>query len=66
MLPLMPVKKEAKSVYDPLPKELYNILACPLCKSDIKYSEDKKWLVCVSCKQKYPIKDKIPVLLPPK
>ena len=48
---------------DPIPKELFDILACPLCKTDLKYSKDKKSLICEKCNQKYPIKDGIPVLL---
>ncbi len=51
---------------DPIPKDLFNILACPMCKSDVKYINSKKDLECVKCKLKYPIKDGIPVLLPPK
>ena len=50
---------------DPIPKDLFNILACPLCRADLRYTKDKKGLVCVKCSQKYPIKQGIPVLLPP-
>ncbi len=50
---------------DPIPKDLFDILACPVCKADLRYSEGKKGLVCVKCSQKYPIKERIPVLLPP-
>lgn len=57
----MAVKKPKKG---PLAQELYNVLACPNCKSDIAYSADYKWLVCSKCKRNYPIKDGIPVLLP--
>lgn len=56
-------------------KELLKILACPLCKSDLKLFDYRKKkgkdvdgeLVCQNkdCGQKYPIKDGIPVLLPP-
>lgn len=47
-----------------LPKELLEVLACPLCKSDVKLTGDNK-LACVSseCGLKYPIKDDIPVML---
>ncbi len=48
-----------------LPKELFNILACPACKGDLKYTEDNKSLSCAKCKVKYPIKRGIPLLLPP-
>jgi len=50
---------------DPIPADLFNILACPVCKSDLKYNEAKTGLVCTKCKNKYPIKDGIPILLPP-
>lgn len=49
-----------------LPKDLFNILTCPVCKTDLKYTQDKKGLVCVKCKHVYPIKEGIPILLPPK
>ena len=51
---------------DPIPTDLFDILACPLCRADLRYTKDKKGLVCVKCSQKYPIKEGIPVLLPPK
>jgi len=44
-----------------LDKELLDILACPLCKTDIKLEEEK--IVCTSCGRKYPIRDGIPVML---
>ncbi len=50
---------------DPISKDLFEILACPVCKSDLKYSKDKKGLICGKCKHTYPIKDGIPILLPP-
>jgi hypothetical protein len=50
---------------DPIPQELFKILACPVCKADLKYNDDKTGLTCTKCKNKYPIKDGIPVLLPP-
>ena len=49
-----------------IPKELLRILACPLCKSDLKYSNNKKELICTKCKAAYPIKEGIPILLPKK
>ena len=51
---------------EPLPKDLFDILACPLCKADLEYTKDKKALLCSGCGAKYPIKEGIPVLLPPK
>lgn len=50
---------------EPIPKELYDILACPVDKADLEYSRDKKHLICQKCHVKYPIKEGIPVLLPP-
>ena len=59
-------KKEQKSIEDPIPKDLFDILACPLCKADLEYTRDKKGLVCSNCDAKYLIEGGIPVLLPPK
>jgi len=42
-------------------KELLDILACPICKSDVRLEQDK--IVCVKCKRRYPIKDDIPIML---
>ena len=50
---------------DPLDKKLFDILACPVCKGDLKYNKDKTGLVCSHCNHTYPIKDGIPILLPP-
>jgi uncharacterized protein YbaR (Trm112 family) len=50
---------------DPLPKELYDILACPVDKADLRYTKDKKGLKCSKCGYVYPIKEGIPILLPP-
>ena len=49
---------------DLISKDLYKILACPRCKSDIKYNKDKTSLICKKCKKEYPIKEGIPILLP--
>ena len=42
-------------------KELFNILACPHCKGNLKQEGEK--IVCISCGRRYPIKDGIPVML---
>ncbi len=47
----------------PLDKELLDILACPVCKTDVILTEDKKGLKCVNCGRIYPIKDGIPIML---
>ncbi len=54
-------------------KELMNILACPLCKGTLVLTVDKEnekeivsgSLYCGKCKERYPIEDTIPNLLPP-
>jgi len=55
-----------KNIEDPIPKDLFDILACPLCRADLEYSKDKKALLCSDCGTKYPIENKIPILLSPK
>ena len=42
-------------------KELLEILACPVCKGDVRLEENK--IVCVKCKRKYPVKNGIPIML---
>ncbi|MCR4293034.1 MAG: Trm112 family protein [Candidatus Kuenenia sp.] len=42
-------------------KELLEILACPLCKTDVRLEGDR--IVCVQCGRRYPVKDDIPVML---
>ncbi len=42
-------------------KELLDILACPLCKEEVKLEDDK--IVCTKCGRRYPIKDDIPIML---
>ena len=42
-------------------KGLLAILICPSCKGEVVEKEDK--IVCLSCGLRYPIKDKIPVML---
>jgi uncharacterized protein len=44
-------------------KELLEILACPLCKEEVKLTQDGSGLKCVQCHRVYPIKDDIPVML---
>jgi len=47
----------------PIDKELLEILACPKCKGEIVYDQDKDGLICHRCKLMYPIRDNIPVML---
>ncbi len=48
-----------------IPKELFKILACPVCKSKLRYNKDKIKLICTKCNANYPIEERIPILLPP-
>lgn len=45
--------------------ELLQILACPLCKSDVKYDSKKSLLICKnnSCAKTYKVEDGIPIML---
>ncbi|RUM28163.1 MAG: Trm112 family protein [Aquifex sp.] len=45
-------------------KELLKILACPKCKGDLNYDEEKDILICEKCKVYYEVKEDIPILLP--
>ncbi len=58
--------KAQKEIEDPIPKDLFDILACPLCRAELEYEKGKKGLVCSDCGTKYPIEDNIPILLTPK
>lgn len=60
------VKKQQRITKDPISKDLFDVLACPLCKSDLEYTKNKKSLICSNCGEKYPIEEGIPVLLPKK
>ncbi len=44
-----------------IPKDLLDILACPICKKQVALQKDK--LICGACNKAYPIKDGIPVML---
>ena len=54
----------AKFENDTIPGYIYNILACPMCKADVKYRKDRKFLVCVKCHAKYKIEGNVPIMLP--
>ncbi len=47
----------------PIDKELLDILACPKCKGEILYDDEKDGLICRACRIMYPIRDDIPVML---
>jgi hypothetical protein len=44
-------------------KELLDILACPLCKTEVVLDEANSRLICTRCGRRYPIRDGIPVML---
>lgn len=54
-------------------RELMAILACPMCKGELKLTVEKEdgqeivngSLYCPKCNELYPIEDTIPNLLPP-
>ena len=56
-------KKYQNQAKEPIPKELFDILACPLCRGDLEYTKDKKGLLCSGCGALFPIKEGIPVLM---
>jgi len=43
--------------------ELLKILACPLCKTEVRLTADEKGLKCLRCCRVYRIEDDIPVML---
>ena len=47
-----------------LSPDLLEILACPQCKQSVELSPDGAWLVCETCKVRYPVQDDIPIMLP--
>ncbi len=47
----------------PLSKELLEILACPVCKTEVTLLAGETGLKCSTCNRIYPIKDDIPVML---
>ena len=47
-----------------IPKELFDILVCPVCKTALEQLADGSGLKCASCRRVYPVRDDIPVMLP--
>ena len=47
-----------------IPKELLEILVCPVDKTPVKLLADGSGLKCETCKRVYPVRDEIPVMLP--
>ena len=48
----------------PVPKELLEILVCPLTKGVLEYDAARQELVSRRAKLAYPIRDGIPIMLP--
>ena len=45
-------------------QELLEILACPKCKEKVELDETGRYLLCRSCKLRYPINEQgIPIML---
>ncbi|MFI3137162.1 MAG: Trm112 family protein [Methylococcaceae bacterium] len=42
---------------------LLDILACPLCKSPLRYQKQQQELICKADRLAFPIRDDIPVML---
>jgi uncharacterized protein YbaR (Trm112 family) len=42
---------------------LFEILACPLCKTEVRPTSDGTGLVCGTCHRRYPVVDDIPIML---
>lgn len=46
-----------------IPKDLLDILVCPVCKKALVLKENGESLKCSECHRVYPIRDDIPILL---
>jgi len=46
-----------------LDKKLLDIMACPLCKSPLRYHNAQQELICKADRLAFPIRDDIPVML---
>ena len=44
-------------------QELLDMLVCPVDKTPVKLTSDKKGLKCATCRRVYPIREDIPVML---
>ena len=47
----------------PLHPDLKAVLACPKCRGELQFHEEKGEIHCLACRLVYPIKDDIPVML---
>jgi uncharacterized protein YbaR (Trm112 family) len=44
-------------------RKLLDILACPICKGELKYDKEKSELICKFDGLAFPVRDNIPVML---
>jgi uncharacterized protein YbaR (Trm112 family) len=47
----------------PVDPQLLEVLACPMCKTEVTLTPDGTGLVCHSCRRRYAIVDDIPIML---
>jgi uncharacterized protein len=47
----------------PLAPELKEILACPRCKGELEFHEERGEILCRTCRLAFAIRDDIPVML---
>ena len=43
--------------------KLLEVLACPICKGDLRYDKDSQELICLGDALAFPVKDGIPIML---
>jgi uncharacterized protein YbaR (Trm112 family) len=43
--------------------ELLEMLACPLCESDVRYEAERQRIVCLACQHEYAVENGIPIML---
>lgn len=46
-----------------IPKDLLDILVCPVCKKPLELKANGNSLKCGECRRVYPVRDNIPILL---
>ena len=46
-----------------IPKDLLDMLVCPVCKKPVILNETGTSLKCSECRRLYPIQDDIPIML---
>ena len=47
-----------------LDPKLLDILACPVCRSQVVPDAEHKWLYCNTCSVRYRVEQDIPIMLP--